>query len=85
MNIEDITIKLLTENVDNIFYAITMQTYNGKTLYLKTTGYGNSLEWTFNYDEAIWYETADEAEKVAKKYFKKFKNWEIKSVYTDLI
>lgn len=56
------------------FYSITMKTKNNKKLYLKE-GKGNSLEWTFNRDECIWFELEQQAINCAKNYFKNFNNW----------
>jgi len=56
------------------FTVITMKTKNGKTLYLKE-GFGKSLEWTFNKQEAIWFPLVIDAEKCAKNYFKTFNNY----------
>ena len=59
--------------------VITMQTKTGKTLYLKE-GIGKAFEWTFDRSEAIWFETIEEAEKFANKYFKNFKDYKIKEM-----
>jgi hypothetical protein len=61
------------------FYVITMKTKNGKTIYLGEQG--NKLGWSFDYDEAIWFETLEDSENFARDYFKYFKNWEIKEIY----
>ena len=61
------------------FSLISMQTKNDKTIYLEEQG--NSFGWTFNYNDALWFNTNDEAERFAKNYFKNFKNWEIKEIY----
>ena len=58
------------------YYRIIMKTYDGKKLYLKD-GVGKSCEWTFNKQEALWFETNKEAEDFAKQYFKNFSNYEI--------
>ena len=68
---------------DNEFFTITMKTRNDKTLYLKSNG--NTCEWTFNYNEAIWFENEHDAVDFAKKYFKYFNNWDINIVYTNLL
>ena len=60
-----------------LFYAIYMQTKNNKTLYLKE-GSNNNFEWTFDFQECLWFETKDSTEKFAKEYFKNFKDWKIK-------
>lgn len=60
------------------FSLISMQTKNGKTIYLGEQG--NSLGWTFDYNEALWFNTNDEAERFARDYFKNFKNWKIKEI-----
>ena len=60
------------------FSLISMQTKNGKTIYLGEQD--NSFGWTFNYNNALWFNTYDEAERFARDYFKNFKNWEIKDI-----
>lgn len=62
--------------LSDLFSRIIMKTRDGRKLYLKD-GIGNSKEWTFNLEEAIWFDTRSEAEKFAKGYFKSFKNYEI--------
>lgn len=83
MNKQDIveqTVRLLEEFLsDEVFYVITMQTYDGRRLYLKSDD-AYKKEWTFNKGEAIWFETYTEAEAFANKWFKNFKNWEIREV-----
>ena len=67
----------MTETIyKTIFYRITMNTYNNKKLYLKAS-IGNSCEWTFNKEEAIWFETIKEAEEFCNNYFKNFNKYEI--------
>lgn len=61
---------------DRIFYRITMKTYDNKKLYLKAS-IGNSCEWTFNRQDAIWFESDKDAQEFASKYFKNFSNYEI--------
>jgi hypothetical protein len=61
------------------FVAICMKTKNGKDIYLGEQGKG--LGWKFDYNEAVWFETYQEAEKFAKDYFKHFDKWGIKEVY----
>lgn len=56
------------------WYIIAMKTKSEKTIYLKE-GKGNNLEWTFDKNEGIWFEFKEQAEKLAKKYFKDFDNW----------
>ena len=60
------------------FSLIIMKTKDNKTLYLgeKGNGYG----WSYNYDEAIWFETDEQAKAFAKGYFKKFNDWSIESI-----
>ena len=60
------------------FSLISTQTRNGKTIYLGEKG--NSFGWVFDYNEALWFNTNEEAERFAIDYFKNFKNWEIKDV-----
>lgn len=61
------------------FSVITMKTKNNKILYLGEQG--NKLGWSFDYNEAIWFNTFEEAENFAKDYFKYFDKWEVKEVY----
>lgn len=61
------------------FYTLTMKTYNNKTLYLKS-GIGNGCEWTFNKQEAIWFETDKEAIEFAKQYFKNFDKYQVEGL-----
>ena len=60
------------------FSLITTQTKNGKTIYLEEQG--NTFGWTFNCNNALWFNTHDEAKKFAESYFKNFKNWEVKEI-----
>ena len=60
------------------FSLISMKTKNDKTIYLMERN--NLFGWTFDYNEALWFNTNDEAEKFAIDYFKNFKDWEIKEV-----
>ena len=68
---------------DNLFYAITMQTKTDKTLYLMS-GANGGFNWTFDYEECIWFETENEANNFASDYFKNFNNWKIKEVYANI-
>lgn len=58
-----------------IFYRVTMTTYNGKKLYLKADTI--NCTWEFSNKDAIWFETEKEAKEFCNKYFKNFKNYEI--------
>lgn len=60
------------------FSVITMKTKNNKVIYLGEQG--SLLGWTFDYNEALWFNTNDEAESFARDYFKNFKDWEIKTI-----
>ena len=65
------------------FVAIVMEDKKGRTLYLKASNKpskGVVCEWTYNYDEAIYFNCPSEAEKFANNYFKNFKNWGLKDV-----
>lgn len=61
------------------FSIVTMKTKTEKKLYLKS-GKGNAVEWTFDKQDAIWFQTEEEAEKFCKNYFKNFKNYEIETI-----
>jgi len=77
MNKEQLTTKLIEELLnDDSFFVISMLTYDGRRLYLKSDG-GYNREWTFDRNQAIWFSTYDDAESFAKKWFKNFKSWEI--------
>lgn len=61
------------------FSIVTMKTKTGKKLYAKA-GHGKSIEWTFDKQDAIWFQTEEEAEKFCKNYFKNFKDYEIEYI-----
>lgn len=66
------------------FVAIIMEDKKGRTLYLKASekpSNGIVCEWTYNYEEAIYFNWPSEAEKFANNYFKNFKKWGLKDVY----
>lgn len=66
------------------FVAIYMINKKGRKMYLKASdrpSKGVVCEWTFDYDEAIWFNTDSEAEKFAKSYFKSFDKWAVVDVY----
>ena len=70
-------------------YNICMDTYNGKRLYLTHNDlYGRkwnevkSYEWSFDVRGAMQFDTIEEAEKFAKKYFKHFDRWYIHKTRT---
>ena len=62
-----------------LFYIIEMKTKTNKSLYLGELKNG-CLGWTFDYNESIWFETCESAENFCKKYFKNFKDWNIKEI-----
>ena len=74
-------------SVKDFFYRIIMHTRDGKKLYLtENTWYGKNSEkinctWDFNYNNALWFETYDEAEEFAKGYFKNFTGYEIEEFF----
>ena len=69
-------------------YKICMDTSSGKRLYLAQTKpnttwrEAKSFEWVFNSKEGMEFDTKQEAEDFAKKYFKAFKNWYIYKTYS---
>ena len=93
MNLQEQTLSLLKEFVDEDFnddivqitvYKICMDTYSGKRLYLAQTNPAvkrwqdaKTYEWQFNPAGAMEFDTKEEAEEVAKKYFKNFDKWYI--------
>lgn len=62
------------------FYVICMKNCKDKTIYVMEN-VGNNIKWTFDINEAIWFETQDSAEKFARGYFKNFDKWYIGEVY----
>ena len=63
----------------DLFYVVCMKTHKGSLIYLGA-GKGNSANWVFDVNEAIWFETDSEAEKFAYGYFKNFDKWFIKEI-----
>jgi hypothetical protein len=73
--------------MDLDFVAIVMLDKKGRTLYLKASdrpSKGVICEWSYDYDEAIYFETDVEATKFANTYFKNFKGWTLKDVRAKL-
>lgn len=69
------------------FVAIAMEDKKGRTLYLKASDKPSKsvvCEWTYDYDEAIYFNCPSEAEKFANDYFKNFKGWILKEVYAKI-
>ncbi len=69
------------------FVAIAMEDKKGRTLYLKASDKPAKnvvCEWTYDYDEAIYFNCPSEAEKFANDYFKNFKGWILKEVYAKI-
>jgi hypothetical protein len=60
------------------FYTITMNTQNGKTLYLSM--WDDKPKWTFDINEACYWNTEDTALKFANKWFKNFNDWSVKEI-----
>ena len=64
-------------------YGITMKTSGGKTLYLKCSSretadpYKVLMDWSFNKEATCLWESYEDCEKFAKKYFKNFSNYSI--------
>ena len=64
--------------------AKNMQTYStiaikDKNVYLMINDTGET-KWTKNKDLALSFNTDSQAEKFATKYFKNYKNWEVKEI-----
>ena len=65
------------------FYRITMRTKNGKKLYLTEDKWvGKKAEkllckWVFEKNNALWFESLENAKQFTKDYFKNFVNYEI--------
>lgn len=60
------------------YFTLNMTTKNGKKLYMGTEG--KEFKWTFNKQDAIWFELPQDVENFAKSYFKEFKNWYVDKV-----
>ena len=65
-------------------YKVCMDTYSGKRLYLAQNNpyvgkwqNAKTYEWQFAPEGAMEFDTKEEAEKFAKKYFKNFTGWYI--------
>ena len=59
-----------------------MNTKSNKRIYLKE-GKNNSYEWTFDREQAIWFELEEQANMFASDYFKNFKEWYITDLEFD--
>lgn len=69
------------------FVAIAMEDKKDRTLYLKASDKPSKnviCEWTYDYNEAIYFNCPSEAEKFANDYFKNFKGWILKEVYAKI-
>lgn len=64
--------------LSDVAYGITMLTQTNKKLYLMASG--DSYSWSFAPSDAIWFQTADQATKFAKKYFTNFNDWNVEQV-----
>ena len=67
-----------------IFLIIAMKTKTNKNLYLSENGTNGKLEWSFNINDAIWFNTDQDANKFADKYFKNFHDWFITDTTLDI-
>ena len=61
-----------------------MQTFStiaikGKNVYLMVNDTGDK-RWTKNKDLALSFNTDSQAEKFAKRYFKNYRNWEVREI-----
>lgn len=65
-----------------IFYTVTMKTKEGKKLYLSMMD-GNP-KWTFDFNDACYWDTEDLAEKFSKGWFKNFTDWRVEEVKVDM-
>lgn len=72
-----------------IFYRVIMKTKTEKKLYLRCADiYSNDkvrCEWEFSSENAIWFDTEQDAERFCKSYFKNFTNYEIEEFEQNLI
>ena len=67
----------------DLFYVVAMKTKRGQTLYLKE-GHNNNFEWTFDFQESIWFETEDDTKKFANDYFKIFFNTFVSEIFYEI-
>ena len=67
----------------DLFYVVAMNTKTGQTLNLNE-GHNNNFEWTFDFQESIWFETEKDTKKFANDYFKNFKDWFVKEIYFNI-
>jgi hypothetical protein len=61
-----------------IFYAVTMKTQKGKKLYLSI--WDGDPKWTFDFNEACYWNTEEMAEKFCRQWFKSFTDWLIEEI-----
>lgn len=55
----------------------------GKTIYFGAEDNGG-YSWNFSRDNAIWFESREQAENFAKNYFTKFKDYFIEPLHFDI-
>ena len=69
----------------DLMYRITMKTRDNKKLYLSEDHwYGKNAEkisckWTFTANDALWFETQEDAQDFCRDYFKNFDRYEIEN------
>jgi hypothetical protein len=65
-----------------IFYTVTMQTKAGKKLYLSM--WDGHPKWTFDFDEACYWDTEEMAENFSREWFKNFTGWAVEEIKIDI-
>ncbi len=65
-----------------IFYTVTMKTKEEKTLYLSM--WDGSPKWTFDFNEACYWDSEETARKFSKGWFKNFTGWQVEEIKVDI-
>ena len=65
-----------------IFYRVTMKTKAGKKLYLSM--WDGNPKWTFDFDEACYWDTEEMAKKFCGRWFKSFSDWLVEKVSVNI-
>ena len=60
------------------FYVITARAKNGKKIYFGAEDEGG-YRWNFSRNDAIWFESIEQAEYFAENYFTVFKDYSVES------
>jgi len=65
-----------------IFYTVTMKTKTGKKLYLSM--WDGNPKWTFDFDQACYWNSEEMAEKFSKEWFKSFTDWMVEKISVNI-